>query len=168
MTVADPAILARDFPVSHALLAHDGLMTPRLTQYFGAVHARQTDLEDDGDSLVRWSTLYQTATGAPLLQAELVIFKPALPDGFLNRLLSGTRPFGSLLVEAGLAVRITDRRIFRTGPPGGAYAGAWGRRHRMLRDSNDAPLCDVEERLEPETTLQNLILPATRNRQTPP
>jgi len=165
VTVADPAILARDFPVSHALLAHDGLMTPRLTQYFGAVHARQTDLEDDGDSLVRWSTLYQTATGAALLQAELVIFKPALPDGFLERLLSGTRPFGSLLLEAGLAVRIADRRIFRTGPPGGAYAGAWGRRHRMLCASDDTPLCDVEERLEPETTLQDLILPAARDRQ---
>ena len=168
LTVADPAILIRDFPISHALLAHDGLMTPKLTQFFGAVHARQSDLEDAGDSLVRWSTIYQTASGAPLLQAKLVIFKPALPDGFLDCLLSGTRLFGSLVVEAGVAVRMTGHRIFRADPPadpsGETGAGAWGRRHRMLRAGNDAPLCDVEERLEPEATLQDLILPAARNR----
>ncbi len=164
MAIADPAILARDFPISHALLVHDDLMTPVLTQAFGAVHARQTGLEHDGDSLTRWSTLYQTATGAVLLQAVLVIFKTTLPTGFLDRLLGGTQPFGSLLIETGLVVRVTDRHIFRAGPPGGVHAGAWGRRHRMLRARDDVPVCDVEERLEDETTLADLILPSMRDR----
>lgn len=164
MASADLAILVRDFPISHALLAHDGLMTPVLKRAFGAVHARQTDLADAGDSLVRASTLCQTATNAPLLQARLVICKPALPDGFLDRLLAGTRPFGALLIEAGLAVRMIDHQIFRANPAGENNAGAWGRRHRMVLAGNDAPLCDVEERLEQETTLQNLILPAARDR----
>lgn len=162
MTIADPATLVRDFPISHALLAHDGLMTPRLTRLFGAVHARQTGLDDAGDRLVRWSTLYQTASGAPVLQARLVIFKTALPDGFLDRLLSGTLLFGSLVIDAGLAVRMTDHQIFQVDPPD--KAGAWGRRHRMLCESNDAPLCDVEERLEPEAALQGVILPEARDR----
>ena len=161
---ADLAILVRDFPISHALLAHDGLMTPVLTRAFGAVHARQTDLDDAADSLVRQSTLFQTATGAPLLQARLVIHKPALPAGFLDRLLAGTQPFGALLIKAGLAVRMTDHHIFRTSKS----AGAWGRRHRMVLAGDAAPLCDVEEWLEPEESLANLILPATRDRLTRP
>ena len=164
MASADLATLFRGFPISHALLTHHELMTTVLIRAFGAIHARQTYLEDDGDSLVRWSTLYQTATSAPLLHAELVIFKPALPVGFLDRLCTGTRPFGSLLIEAGLEVRMTDRRLFQAGPPNEAHVGAWGRRHRMLRSSDDTLLCDVEERLEDECTLQDLILPVARDR----
>lgn len=161
-------ILARDVPVSHMLLVHDHLMTPVLGRTFGAVHALQTHLEDHGDRLVRWSTLYQTATGAPLLQARLVIFKSALPGGFADRLLSGTRLFGSLLIEAGLAVRMADHYVFRVGQPGGSPAGAWGRRHRLLCVRDDAPLCDAEERLEDETTLQGLILPSARDHMVQP
>lgn len=160
---ADLAILRRDFPISHALLAHDGLMTPVLTRAFGAVQARQTDIEDAGDSLVRRSTLFQTATGEPLLQARLVIHKPALPAGFLDRLLSGTQPFGALLIKAGLAVHMTDHHIFSTRETG-KTADTWGRKHRMVLAGDAAPLCDVEEWLEPESALSNLILPAARDR----
>lgn len=163
MTVADPEIPSQDFPVSHALLDHGGLMTPRLTRFFGPVHASQTDLKDEGERLLRWSTLYQTRTGAPLLQARLVIFKSALPEGFLDRLLSGNRLFGGLAIEAGLPVRMIDQHIFQTDSGTEAKATAWGRRHRVLRAEDDAPLCDVEERLEPEAVLQGLVLPDERD-----
>lgn len=164
MAVADPAILAHDFPVSHALLVHDGLMTPKLTQFFGAVHAQQTDLELAADRIVRWSTLYQTETGTPLLRAKLVIFKTALPPSLLDRLLSGTRLFGSLVIEAGLSVRIAGHHIFQEhGPSEDASVVAWGRRHRILGASDDALLCNVEERLEAEAILQRALLPAARD-----
>jgi hypothetical protein len=153
---ADLAILKRDFPVSHALLMHDDLMTRELMRHFGAVHAVQTAIEDDGDIVTRWSTLYQTATGEPLLQATLVINKPALPEGLLDRLLDGTRLFGSLLIEAGIAVRMTDRTIYRAGPPGGVYAGVWGRRQRMLYAMGDGLICDVDECLVEEASLRKL------------
>ena len=144
MPNADLAILKRDFPVSHALLMHDGLMTRELIRHFGAVHAVQT------------ATLYQTATGAPLLQATLTINKPALPEGLLDQLLDSTRLFGSLLMEAGIAVRMTDRTIYRAGPPDGVYAGVWGRRQRMLHAKGGGLLCDVDECLVEEAPLRNL------------
>lgn len=161
MVHADLAILERDFPVSHALLMHDDLMTRALIRHFGAVHAVQTAIEDDGATVTRWSTLYQTATGAPLLQATLVMNKTALPEGLLDRLLHGTRLFGSLLIDAGIEVRMTDRTIYRAGPPGGVYAGVWGRRQRMLHAKGGGLLCDVDECLVDEASLQNLEIGRT-------
>ncbi len=159
MVNSDLVILERDFPVSHALLMHGDLMTRVLIQHFGAVHAMQTAIEHDGDSVTRWSTLYQTATGAPLLHATLIINKPALPEGLLERLLNGTRLFGGLLIEAGVAVRMTDRTVYRAGPPGGVYAGTWGRRQRMLLADDGVLVCDVDECLVEETVLRSLVFP---------
>lgn len=158
MARADSEILRRGFPVSHALLQHDGLMTRQLIRHFGPVHAVQTGIERDGDTITRWSTLLQTATGETLLQATLVIASPNLPDGLIDRLLAGNQLFGGLLIEAGVAVRMTDRVIYRAGPPGGVHAGSWGRRQRMLRASDDAVLADVDECLSDEATLSQLLI----------
>lgn len=152
------AILKRDFPISHALLLHDELMTPVLMRHFGQIHALQTGLEVDGDSVTRWSTIYQTATGSPLLQAVLTLRKTALPDGFLETLLAGSRPFGGLLIEAGILVCMTDRVIYRSGPAGGTYARSWGRRQRMLIAQGGRELCEVDECLVDETTLRRLLV----------
>lgn len=76
---ADPAILKRDFPVSHALRMHDDLMTRALIRHFGAVHALQTSISEAGGLVTRRSTLFQTSSGVALLQAILVIRKSALP-----------------------------------------------------------------------------------------
>lgn len=158
---ADLAILARDFPVSHALLTHDDLMTRALIRHFGAVHAVQTAIEDAGNSITRRSTLYQTATGAALLKAILVINKPELPDGLLDRLRDGTRLFGALLIDAGIAVRMEDRAIYRKESPGGDQAGVWGRRLRILHASGDGLLCDVDECLVEEALLRRLEIGRT-------
>lgn len=158
MVRADIETLRRDFPVSHALLWHDGLMTRQLIRFFGPVHAVQTGLERDGDTVTRWSTLHQTATGEALLQATLVIACQNLPVGFMDRLLSGNQLFGGLLIEAGVTVRMTDRAIYRAGPPEGVYAGSWGRRQRMLRAADDALICDVDECLTDEPTLRRLLI----------
>ena len=83
----DSTLFIKAYPISHALLAHDGLMTPKLTHFFGAVHAQQTDFADEGDHVIRHSKLYQTTSGAELLRAKLTIFKAAVPHGFLQRLL---------------------------------------------------------------------------------
>lgn len=135
-------------------------MTRVLIRTFGPVHAIQTGTEDDGDRLTRWSSLYQTASNQPLLHATLVLNKPALPGGLLERLLGGTQLFGGLLIEAGLAVRMIDRKIYRAGPANGIYGGAWGRRHQMMRADTGDLLCDVDECLVEETVLQDLTLPA--------
>ncbi len=164
MTPDVPLLELRDFPVSQALLDHDGLMTPKLVQVFGEVSARQTGMSDEGDRILRRSVLCQTATGAPVLQARLAIFKAAVPDGFLDRLLSGTRLFGSLVIEAGLTVRMSGQTIFRGQSPDTAGALAWGRRHRILLAGDDSPLCDVEEWLTDEETLEKLVLPSERGR----
>lgn len=158
MVPTDPSILLRDFPVSHALLTHDGLMTHQLIRLFGPVHAEQTGVERDGDTVTRWSTLVQTASGTPLLQATLVIATRTLPEGLLERLLSGNRLFGGLLADAGVEVRMTDRVIYRAGPPGGVYAGAWGRRQRMLRAKDGATLCDVDECLSEDAALRRALI----------
>lgn len=150
--------LRRDFPVSHALLDHGGLMTEKLIRLFGPVHAVQSEIERDGNLVTRWSTLYQTASGAALLQATLIIRSENLPEGLLDQLLSGTRLFGGLLIEAGVNVRMVDRAIYRAGPPGGVYAGSWGRRQRMLRADTGAVLCDVDECLSDEATLRGLLI----------
>lgn len=155
---ADTETLRRDFPVSHALLVHDGLMTRQLIRFFGPVHAVQTGLERDGDTVTRWSTLHQTATGAALLHATLVIASQNLPDGLMDQLQSGNQLFGGLLAEAGVVVRMTDRVIYRAGPPGGVYAGSWGRRQRMLRAFDDVLLCDVDECLSDEAALHRLLI----------
>lgn len=155
---ADHRTPGRDFPVSQVLLRHDGLMTRQLIRLFGPVHAVQTGIERDGDTVTRWSTLHQTATGAALLQATLVIASLNLPDGLMDRLLAGNQLFGGLLLEAGVAVRMTDRVIYRAGPPDGVYGGSWGRRQRMLRASDDAILCDVDECLAEETALRRLLI----------
>lgn len=151
-------ILKRDFPISHALLLHDELMTKVLIRHFGQIHALQTGLDVDGDSVTRWSTLYQTATGSPLLQAVLTLRKTALPDGLLETLLAGSRPFGGLLMEAGVLVRMTDRVIYRSGPPDGVYARSWGRRQRMLTAEGGRELCEVDECLVDETSLRRLLV----------
>ena len=109
-------------------------------------------------TVTRWSTLHQTGTGAALLQATLVIASQNLPDGLMDQLQSGNQLFGGLLGEAGVAVRMTDRVIYRAGPPGGVYAGSWGRRQRMLRALDDALLCDVDECLSDEATLHRLLI----------
>ncbi len=151
---ADTELLRREFPVSHALLWHDGLMTRQLIRLFGPVHAVQTGIKRDGDSVTRWSTLHQTATGAALLQATLVIASPNLPDGFMDRLLSGDRLFGGLLLDAGVSVRMTERVIYRDS----RHSGAWGRRQRMLRAEDDAILCNVDECLSDEDRLHGLLI----------
>lgn len=155
---ADPDIIRRDAPISHALLVHDELMTQRLIGRFGPVHATQTGLETDGDTVTRWSTLRQTATGEPLLQAKLVIAGQNLPAGFLDQLLSGGQLFGGLLITAGIAVQITDRILYRTGTSEGDSAGCWGRRQRMLRADTGTFLCDVDECLSDEASLRRLLV----------
>ena len=129
---ADPEILQRDFPVSHALLTHGELMTRALIRHFGAVHAVQTAIDVADDRVTRRSTLYQTATGAALLRAVLVINRPALPEGLVERLLDGKRLFGALLMEAGIAVRMEGRTIYRQDAPSGSPGGVWGCRLHML------------------------------------
>lgn len=163
MAQVDSAILQRDFPISHALLTHDDLMTRVLIRHFGAVHAVQTAIEEDADSLTRWSTLYQTETDTPLLQATLVIRKAALPVGFLGRLLAGRQLFGGLLIEAGISVRVADRTLYRAGPPDGVYSGSWGRRQHMLRAADDVLLSDVDECLASEATLRRMVLAGGRH-----
>lgn len=133
-------------------------MTRVLIRNFGPVHAIQTGVEDDGDQLTRWSSLHQTSSNGLLLNATLTLNKPALPDGLLDRLLGGTGLFGGLLIEAGVEVRMVDRKIYRAGPASGVYGGAWGRRQRMLRADDGALLCDVDECLAEETNLQRLVL----------
>lgn len=162
MLKADLDMLERDFPVSHALLWHDDLMTSRLIAHFGAVHARQTAVSEDRDTVTRWSTLCQTASRAPLLQARLVIRKSVLPEGLLAHLFAGTRLFGALLIEASIGVRMADRTIYCLRPPEGAQGQVrgqvWGRRQRMLLAEGDQPLCDVDECLVDETTLKTLLV----------
>lgn len=164
MPPESPLLPLLNFPVTHALLTHDGLMTPKLMQVFGDVSAQQTGIVDEGAWILRRSVLCQTVTGAPVLQARLSIFKAAVPDGFLDRLLSGTRLFGSLVIEAGLTLRMSGQTIFRRDSPDKVGAIAWGRRHRFLLAGNDYPICDVEEWLTDEETLQKLVLPAERGR----
>ena len=153
MVNVDPESLRRDFPVSHALLMHDGTMTHQLTRLFGPVHAVQTGAKTEGETVTRWSTIYHTESGTPLLQARLVIASQNLPEGLMTRLSSGNRLFGGLVTEAGVPVRLTDRVLYRSALPG----GAWGRRHRLLRADDGALLCDVDECLAEEDTLRRLL-----------
>lgn len=160
MITADLEVLRKDYPVSHALLTHDDLMTRILIRHFGPVHAVQSALVETGDTLTRRSTLHQTASGACLLNATLVIRKATLPAGFLERLVKGSDPFGGLLIEAEIDVILTDRVLYRGGQPGTPDGNSWGRRQRMLRASDGAVLCDVDELLEPEEALRRHLLPA--------
>lgn len=158
MLHADLSVLARDFPVSHALLMHDDLMTRALIRHFGAVHAVQTAIRDDGDRIRRWSTLYQTATGEAVVTAILVIHKAALPDGLVDRLLAGTRLFGALLIDAGIPVQMVDRSIYRAESSGGGTLGVWGRRLNILHAVSGALLCEVDECLADEALLRKLAI----------
>lgn len=63
---------------------------------------------------------------------------------------------------------MTYHHIFRTSPPTGTDAAAWGSRHRMALAGDADPLCDVRERLKQETILQDLILQTTCNRPAQP
>lgn len=157
MVNVDLELLRRDFPVSHALLAHDGLMTRQLIRLFGPVHAIQTRIEIGNDIVRRWSTIRQTASDTTLLQATLVIARANLPEGLLDRLQSGNRLFGGSLIEAGVAVRLIDRVIFRAPARDQHATPAWGRRHRILRANDNALLCDVEESLSEEAVLRPLL-----------
>lgn len=155
MVNADPEILRRDFPVSQALLVHGGLMTARLVRLFGPVHAVQTQLEVGDSTVTRWSQLLQTATGVELLRAKLVISVANLPPGFMDQLLSGNRLFGGLLIEAGVAVRMTDRDIYRTSADQNWH---WGRRQTMLQASDGLRLAEVDECLSNEASLRRLLI----------
>ncbi len=133
-------------------------MTHQLVRLFGPVHAVQSQMEREGNTVTRWSTLHQTATGKALLEARLVIAAQNLPNGVIDQLLSGDRLFGGLLTEAGVAVRMTDRVIYQAGPAGKVDAVFWGRRQRILRAPDGVFLCDVDECLSGEATLGRLLI----------
>lgn len=154
----DQATLQRDFPLSYALLAHDELMTPRLVRHFGTVHAHQTAVKDEGQRLIRWSTIFQTMTGEPLLMARLVLYKPVLPASLIHQLLTTERLFGALLIEAGITVRMEERRVFRIDPEGNGDTDQFGRFQKMILTDDSTLICECEEVLSGESQLARRVL----------
>lgn len=64
-------------------------------------------------------------------------------------------------MEAGVAVRLEDRRIYRAPSPSGNRAGVWGRRLRMIPVEGEGSLCEVDECLSDESLLQRLEIGRT-------
>jgi hypothetical protein len=129
-----------------SLLEHDGLMTPRLIAEFGPLRAIQIAASQSGAVFHRQSILRTLLGDRKILEASLDISVPALPEGFLERLTRGETPFGQLLIEFSVGVRVIDRKVYRqVGRE--SSPGRCGRRLTMLRADSLAHLCDVDELL---------------------
>ncbi len=152
----DHDTLATISPVSHRLLTGEGLMSARLVTAFGAVVPRQLSSVEENGIVHRQSALHQAASGDLILDADLRIRREVCPAEILAALDSASALFGALLVEHGIAVDFDLNEIFAL-----ATADApirWGRRRRMVLQSNGQVLCDVEELLAPEDNLARMTL----------
>jgi hypothetical protein len=134
------------------LLDHDGLMTPLLRAQFGSLTAVQSGAERSDGIFLRESSIYQVATGAKILDAVLKISLPALPGGFLDRLLAEDVLFGQLLIEFRVSVRIAERSCYLSWAASD-QPRRWGRRLDMYRVDTGALLCAVDELLAPGAEL---------------
>lgn len=128
------------------LLEHDGLMTPRLVAEFGPLRAIQIAASQSGATFHRQSILRTVSGDRKILEASLDISINALPGGFLERLTSAVTPFGQLINEYCIGVRLIDRKVYSSAGQGGSKF-RWGRRLTMLRADDNAHLCDVDELL---------------------
>lgn len=144
-----------DAPISKRLLQHDTLMTAKLTEVFGEMIAHQTDFIDGDETFTRRSTLHRQGHKATILDARLIIRKSALPAGFLEDLQKTEILFGQLLMNNGINVQMTERRVYKVLENSKTR---WGRQLQMLRADNGNLLATIEELLVPEDDLA-LIIP---------
>lgn len=134
--------------LSDALLSHDGLMTPVLKRHFGRIFVNENIAIMVDSGYRRHSTVKQWASGYILLDAELEINTEVLPDALVHLLHATSKPFGELLCEFGLKVRLTDITPFRQGR-------RFGRRHTMRLAETGTALCEVRELMAPERDLRS-------------
>ncbi len=146
--------ISEDAPISKRLLQHDTLMTAKLTEVFGEMIAHQTDFLDGDDTFTRRSTLHRQGHSATILNARLIIRKASLPDGFLENLQRTEILFGQLLMNHGISVQMTDRKVYTVKD---ADQIRWGRQLQMLRADSGDLLATIEELLVPEAELLRII-----------
>ncbi|RYG93109.1 hypothetical protein EU803_03115 [Loktanella sp. IMCC34160] len=143
-------------PTSADLLLHDGLMSAKLAERFGAMIARPSVQVDEGDWIMRRSSLYQVASDAKVLDATLRISKRNLPDALLTELFESQALLGDLLRRFGINVELRNRTIYKVEESGGHLR--WGRRHIMRSPGTELVLCEVDELLDCAANLDKLLL----------
>ena len=144
-------------PYSRSLLDHDGLMTPVLTAQFGPLIVRKTQSHPSTDSVLRRSSIYQSASDSKILDAVLEISPQALPAGVIDQLLNEDILFGQILADFAIPVRITDRTLYQSTAPD--EIARWGRRLRIYHGKTAAFICHVDELLVSEAQLLTMRLP---------
>ncbi len=142
-----------DLPTSQklggSLLDHDGLMTPILLAYFGSIKVEVLQTEVlNATTLRRVSRLHQAATGAVILDAEMILNTAALPRQVLIGLQDTPIPFGQLLMDAGITARSVERQIVGLGEKDKSERRL-GRRHRLVNARTEQELCKIVETLSP-------------------
>lgn len=147
-------------PTSADLLLHDGLMSVRLAERFGVMVSRPSEQFDEGDWIIRRSSLHQQTSGAKILDANLRISKKGLPDALLAALFDSQSLLGDLLGRFGISVELTDRVIYWAEEPGGQLR--WGRRHKMRSTHSNEVICEVDELLNSAAQLEDLLLAQRR------
>ncbi|MDO6590205.1 hypothetical protein DS901_12130 [Loktanella sp. D2R18] len=125
--------------LSLRLLAHRGLMTPRLTAAFGAMTADKVSITERDQRLTRKSRLISVESGEIILRAELSIVFENLPEMLVSQLRGTFTLFGQLLLDHKIDVSVAEPQIFQT--PDGRY----GRRTKITGTSGGIPICDVAE-----------------------
>ncbi len=125
--------------ISLRLLAHRGLMTPRLTATFGAMKADKVSISQRDQRLTRKSRLISVESGETILCAQLSIVFENLPEMLVSQLRGTFTLFGQLLLDHKIDVSVAEPQIFQT--PDGRY----GRRTKLTETSGGIPICDVTE-----------------------
>jgi len=146
-----------EYPISKQILCHSGLLTPILRDRFGDIYVEEVEACESTDIYFRRSSIRQVSTGNPLVIAELKVRKVAVSEALLMDLRQTTLPFGQLLINNGVEVRLMKQRFFVELDEGGhSYLGRCHAIYQVVEGQCRELVCEVKERLLDESSLKRL------------
>lgn len=125
-------------------LEQNVLMTPMLIDRFGAVFVETIEAFETTTTYKRTSVIRQKSTGRKILDAELTVFKNAVPKQIIEALKATNTPFGQMLISHNIDVKIENKRLI-TATDEVTKLQRKGRSVHIVDAVSDVLICSVSE-----------------------
>lgn len=88
-------------------------MTPHLIEKFGVIYVEAIAIKENDIFYARTSIIRQASSNKKILDAKIEVQKNAVPVALIEALKSTKKPFGQLLIDFNIDVKIKNLQLFQ-------------------------------------------------------